>query len=307
MSRMQVEVLMSTYNGAKYVERQILSILNQENVSVHITVRDDGSSDDTIGVINKLIDQYKEKITLHCCKNVGYRKSFLELLSLANEADYYSFSDQDDIWLQDKLYSAVTKLYKVKNPIRLYTSNLYILDEKLNLLGKTMFRKDYAFLASDFCRHRYAGCTYVFSHGLKELANKINRLDLNTYQFPDHDFFLSALAFSCGSVYLDENAYINHIRYADSVTAGGNGLIKRIKVEFNSIFKKSNRNQLLGKLLLDNYSGQMNNDSIDFLNLVSSYKDSIHNKLKLLRQPRFKTGIFICDLETLFKIIISRY
>ena len=83
-----VIVVISTYNGAKYIERQLNSIFNQVNVDVRVLVRDDCSKDDTVEVIQKYAQKHpKNKIEIVNGKNVGFAKSFWLGLSRCGEAD----------------------------------------------------------------------------------------------------------------------------------------------------------------------------------------------------------------------------
>ena len=99
-------VLMSTYNGEKYLKEQIDSILAQKNVEVTIQVRDDGSTDGTI----RILEEYQKcgKLNWYSSTNMGPAKSFLDLVYNAPlKYDYYAFCDQDDYWKEDKLYKAI--------------------------------------------------------------------------------------------------------------------------------------------------------------------------------------------------------
>ena len=101
----KIAVLMSTYNGEEFLRDQIESILNQEKVNVTLYVRDDGSSDRTVEILSSYEEQGKLKLI--CGKNCGVGNSFMHLLYTSDQDfDFYAFSDQDDIWLPDKLYSA---------------------------------------------------------------------------------------------------------------------------------------------------------------------------------------------------------
>lgn len=108
----KIIVLMSTYNGELYLEEQLRSIINQkfteDEYEVQILVRDDGSSDKTIPILEK----YREKglLDYYTGKNMGYPKSFWHLLKNADDADYYAFADCDDVWFEDKLARAVERL-----------------------------------------------------------------------------------------------------------------------------------------------------------------------------------------------------
>ena len=120
-------VLLSTYNGEKYLKEQLDSVLNQKDITLNFLVRDDGSTDSTIDILK----QYEKegKIKLIVGKNIGYKKSFYELAKLAPLSDYYAFCDQDDVWDDDKLITAVNMLERENNSIPLlYFSALRVVN-----------------------------------------------------------------------------------------------------------------------------------------------------------------------------------
>ena len=92
----KVQVLLSTYNGEKYIKEQIESILNQEGVEVSLLIRDDGSSDRTIEIVKKISEQ-NNNIILFKGQNMGPARSFMDLVKKSDEVDYYAFADQDDV------------------------------------------------------------------------------------------------------------------------------------------------------------------------------------------------------------------
>ena len=101
-----INVLMSCYNGEKYFDEQIASILNQKTTrKIELYIRDDGSKDSTKEVLRKY--EAYENIHINLAENTGVVKSFIDLLSYCEEADYYAFADQDDIWFEDKLEKAM--------------------------------------------------------------------------------------------------------------------------------------------------------------------------------------------------------
>ena len=103
-----VLVLMSTYNGEAYLTEQVESILKQADVNVKLLVRDDGSTDNTLRILNKYATE--EKLDYITGKNINWMHSFWTLVNMAHGADYYAFADQDDIWFPDKLARAVSVL-----------------------------------------------------------------------------------------------------------------------------------------------------------------------------------------------------
>ena len=109
---MRIAVLMSSYNGEQYIKEQIDSILNQKGkFNIDIYVRDDGSFDNTIHIL----EDYQKKGLIKFCggENIGPAKSFLTLLALADGYDFYAFADQDDIWFENKIESAILKIEKI--------------------------------------------------------------------------------------------------------------------------------------------------------------------------------------------------
>ena len=99
MTQEKVAILMSTYNGEKYLTEQIESIQKQTNNNWHLYIRDDGSTDKTPIILSDFA-KYDKRITFfnreHIC-NLGVVKSFMNLLANI-DADFYMFSDQDDVW-----------------------------------------------------------------------------------------------------------------------------------------------------------------------------------------------------------------
>lgn len=304
---MNIEILMSTYNGMNNVERQIETVLRQENVDIHLTIRDDGSNDKTVEIIKNLQRLYPERITLYCGENVGYRKSFLQLLDLAADADYYGFSDQDDIWKPTKIQRAVECLEKVESPIKLYASSLEIVDPQLNVIGYNDISKMPNTIGSYFTRSRLAGCTFAFSRECKKMAQQFANMDLPVDRMLDHDFVVGSCAFACGKVYLDDERLIYHVRYPNSVTSGGNGLMKRIKTEWNIVFRRKGIRLTMARELINNCGVLLNPEAKIFLSEVANYKKKWNNRLKLLLNSNMKTGILLCDLEQKVKILVGTY
>ena len=103
----KIAVLLSTYNGEKFLSVQLESLLAQKDVDLTIFVRDDGSSDTTPNVLVQFAAQHNN-IHLRLEKNIGVIASFFDLMTTVDDDfDYYALADQDDYWLPEKLISAV--------------------------------------------------------------------------------------------------------------------------------------------------------------------------------------------------------
>lgn len=305
---MKIEVLMSTYNGEVFLKEQIDSILAQEKIDVHLTIRDDGSTDRTVEILKNYESLYPSKIRVITGENLGYKKSFFELLKLAQpDYDFYAFSDQDDIWLPEKCFKAVSVLCEKQNDIAMYVSAVKICDENCKELYTNDFSKRNQSLKSIFVRYSYSGCVMVFTKQLKEMAQRLSSSIPNNYMIPSHDFLVSTLAFYYGKCYIDPKSYILHRRWEQSVTPGGKGLLNRIKSELKFIFKKKYENYYMAKLLNTLETPHLEDENKKFIDTVIQQRTSFIQRFKLIGDKKFRCGIKICDIETRFKILFGNY
>ena len=133
MRKSEVVILLSIYNGAKFLDKQLESLFKQKtNCNITIYYRDDGSTDESINIINL----WKDRLSMKECTssrkcNLGPALSFWELLTTAPEADFYAFCDQDDIWMDDKVEKCVA--YMNEKNIDLVVTDKQIIDENDNV------------------------------------------------------------------------------------------------------------------------------------------------------------------------------
>ena len=132
-----VTVLVSTYNGQKYLSKQLDSLISQVGVDMKIIVRDDGSSDGTRQILRNYAQTYSN-IQLLFEDNCGAEESFNKLCQYSLQqdlTDYYAFCDQDDVWDNDKLSIAIQSLEKFDHLVpNLYFSNLRMVDDTLSYI-----------------------------------------------------------------------------------------------------------------------------------------------------------------------------
>lgn len=124
---------MSAYNGSRYIVQQLDSIFAQKGVDVICFVRDDGSKDDTLQVLEKYQKGLpKGKLIFVRGENVGWERSFLLALRDAPQSEYYAFADQDDIWFEDKLQSGIKVMESVcdvDKPLMYHCNKLSVNEE----------------------------------------------------------------------------------------------------------------------------------------------------------------------------------
>ncbi|WP_281446839.1 glycosyltransferase [Leuconostoc mesenteroides] len=181
----RVAILLSHYNGDKYVKEQIDSILGQQisnDISLSLFVRDDGSTNSDLSIL-KYYEQQKQ-LTLFAEKNVGVKLSFYKLMEKIEGFDYYFFSDQDDVWLENKVQSMVNRLQKFENinqfPVGVF-SDLLIADKYAQSTGKLMKHSDFCLMSENknFARenilkyYMVTGASFAFNEAARCSAVKM--------------------------------------------------------------------------------------------------------------------------------------
>lgn len=246
-------ILMATYNGEKFIEKQLESIGNQSNVSFDLYISDDNSSDKTIEIIEKFIKDNNKSFNIFLIKNDKNSGSsamnFMNLLSTINLKKYMAiaFSDQDDIWMENKLSQAYKKLSN--GNFDGYSSSFYSFDKsgKATLVDKSSSQKKYDYIFEG----PGPGCTFMISKNLAEKVKekiKSNITQINSISF--HDWFIYFFSRSLNmSWYIDKNSYI-YYRQHDNNVMGSNVGIKSYFKRLGTIYKGEYRNQIKGNLLL---------------------------------------------------------
>ncbi len=173
----KVIVLLSTYNGERYIAEQLQSLVAQKDVSSEILVRDDGSKDST----TRILDEWQEKglLSWYNSVNLGPGKSFIDLLQNAAPGNYYAFCDQDDVWMPEKLRLTMDKMKCVElanpgKPVIIHT-DMHVVDENLKIIHDSFWRS--SGLRPDVLRtfpylctcNSVNGCTIVMNSAAREL------------------------------------------------------------------------------------------------------------------------------------------
>ena len=297
-----VAVIMSTYNGSKNICRQLDSIFNQKGVNVFAVIRDDGSKDDTVDILKEYIKKTGNRIFIIIGKNEGYAKSFWDALYLAGDADYYAFSDQDDVWKEEKLIRTINPMEKDNylGP-KLSYCKMQRSDEKLNRLKEQVKILKPVDLSKKLC------LTQTFNYGASTVFNNEAR-DLICRYWPKktdvpHDLWAGILCYWFGKIfYVDQELYY-WIRYNTSVTGDGtkkSGKIYRIK---ESLKKKSYPN--IADDLLREYGDLISHDDSVFLQSIIDYHTSYRSKIKLLYDTELKRDKFTGTIALKFGILFN--
>ena len=195
----RVVVLMSTYNGERFVVEQLRSILDQLPEGGLILVRDDGSRDGTVAAVESLRDS---RITVTRGPNLGFGRSFLTLLAAAPaDADMVMFADQDDLWLPGKIERAWKHLQPFESVPGLYGSAQMLADIHLQALQATpAWSREPAF-ANALAENIITGCTAALNAPALRLMQRAGVP--NEVHF--HDWWAYLVVSAFGRVVFDAN------------------------------------------------------------------------------------------------------
>ncbi len=303
-----IQILMSTYNGEKYIREQIDSILNQsiglENL--FILVRDDGSKDNTISILEEYKRTYPNNFDFFIGNNVGPCYSFLDLVSKANlDYDYFGFSDQDDFWKPEKLESAINLLKDKDNNIpQLYSSKYTIVDSNLNKIeGQNAKKVNFTSFENSLIENVATGCTEVFNKEMLLLLNKVN--ETGTKGFFMHDWVLYMLGTTLGEYTYDINEYLLYRQHENNVLGASRGKFNNISRKIR-LFLKYNSGDIIrknNKAFLEVYGDLVSKEYKTLLEQFA-YK-SFKNNLKLGINKNFKRQKFIDEMIFRFLIITN--
>lgn len=232
---------MSTLNGERFIEQQLESLLNQTYPS-QIIIRDDGSCDNTVKIINKFAEHHANIFIYQDDFNhKGLRESYLSLLNYAMTLsfDYICYADQDDVWLHDKTEKLLALMIAeeskdqptlIFSDVKVVNENLNVIHPSLSMLQKlnnheTIKLKKLLFYCPAL------GCTIMLNKALSNLISESAQYGKSM----NHDKWALVLSALCGkTVYLPEQTLL--YRQHSSNTVGAMLGIKRKILTFKNIY-----------------------------------------------------------------------
>ena len=170
-----VAVLLSTFNGERYLQKQLDSLLGQTHRDWVVIWRDDGSSDDSSGIMWR----FAETVGDHRCieladtqRHIGATRSYMALLRAAAEFPLVAFADQDDVWLPNKLARAAASLRGAADTFpALYCARHIVADAKLRPVGQSMRLRRAPRFPNSLVQNVAAGCTIVLNRSAVALIS----------------------------------------------------------------------------------------------------------------------------------------
>lgn len=324
-----ISIALCTYNGERYIKEQINSIINQSLKPDELVVSDDNSSDNTIEIIEKLLQNTGINLRINVNNpGLGVFKNFEKAISLC-QGDYIFCCDQDDIWKNNKIELHMKEFEKHPDAIMVFSNAAVVLngpENYLNPLWDKISDKDNgtsSFKSIVFCGTSIAGCCMTFKRSLLE----------GIFPFPDnvyHDDWLATNAVIKGEIIgIDEELmyYRQHgnnvfgtpkrngkLSYYKSIITNYKGYIKHLKYIYNrhllvntALINMKLVNDKLALELRDNIDFSKNRASIDGISFRSSIKNAISDRSKgyykkyTIRKYEFLRDLYDICMINLFK------
>ncbi|NQJ71797.1 glycosyltransferase family 2 protein [Streptococcus suis] len=308
---MKVNILMSTYNGQQFLAEQIRSIQEQTFADWSLLIRDDGSSDQTKDLLQDFArqDSRIRLIDLEEQNNLGVIKSFHRLLRY-EKADYYFFSDQDDVWLPDKLEVSLQEAqsYPADQPLMVYM-DLTVVNQDLQVMTESMIRSQSHHantkLVEELTENTVTGGVAMINHSLAELWT-------GTKDILMHDWYLALLASALGKlVFIDKPGEL-YRQHADNVL-GARTLSKRFKkwirphILFKVYWELIKNSQKQARFLLDKPLSPADRELVQaFVTIMDKPMLERYHTLKkygLRKNKAFHTFVFTTLIVTKFAYI----
>lgn len=228
----KVAILMATYNAGTFLQEQLLSFSDQTYPFWKLYVSDDGSSDDTVHKVSEFINAATgERSSIKDGPKIGFAANFMSLVCDSNiRADYYAYSDQDDVWYEDKLSKAINRLKEIESSIpALYCSRTSLIDEENNHIGSSpAFQKKPGF-CNAMVQSIAGGNTMVFNHAAKKILEQAGEAKIVS-----HDWWTYIAITACdGIIIYDLEPSVKYRQHHNNLVGTNNGIKQKLKRIFS--------------------------------------------------------------------------
>ena len=301
---MKLIVLMSTYNGERFLKEQLESLLKQSLRPDRILIRDDGSKDGTLTILEEYSEKYPF-ISWYKGENKGPAGSFYDLICHCEKAEYYALCDQDDVWFEDKLMTAVNTLEKEdSNMSLLYCSRYTLTDGDLHPLNSDVSHLyDFTDFAHSLLYHTAPGCTFVYNQAARE---KIMKYDMEKEYCLIHDSIIHKVVAMFGKVILDKSSHMFYRQHGDNQIGMDANKLRVFMGRVDRFLHGKIRNyrSRTAASLLKVYGDELPKDKKSLLKIVAEYITNMQYKKELLKDDCFRSHT-VNDLFFIILVLVN--
>lgn len=297
----RVDILLATFQGASYLEEQLNSIFSQTYSPIHLWVRDDASTDQTLAILIKWALKYPEKMTvLPSTERLGVKGNFSELIK-QSQAPYLMFADQDDYWLPHKVevslhqMKAMERQYGPHLPLLVHT-DLTVVDQNLREIAPSFWvyanlKPHRASLNRLLAQNIVTGCTVLMNRPLADLAYPISS------QAIMHDWWIALVAACFGQIqFIHQPTLLYRQHNSNDTGAKRYGLQSWASQSQNELSKKAHcmrQSYQQASCLLENYHHLLSSEKQALLKAYQALEKSPYFKKKyqIMKYQFFKQGL----------------
>lgn len=285
-----IAVLMATFNGGKFVQRQLDSILSQVDVHLEIFISDDCSVDDTLVIITDYANRFEQvHLVGSGLKKGGAAENFFFLIRSVDFSgfDYVAFSDQDDVWFTDKLIRAVSSL--VREGVNGYSSDVIAYwprTEKRKVITKSSAQTEFDF----WFESPGPGCTHLFtSWSLAKFKKFICANEQALTQIDYHDWLVYAYyRYHDLGWFIDRSSHMLYVQHSENQIGANFGVGAALR-RFKLIMTRWFRNQV-------NYTFRLVSGSeTDLISLSFVLKNATRLRRKVIHSLLI-AGLFVVGI-----------
>lgn len=288
----EVTILLALYNGAKNIEAQLQSFIRQSHTHWSLIISDDGSTDAGPDIIRQFCGDHPEhKIRLIEGPKQGYVKNFLSLIDTADiDTDFISLSDQDDVWLEDKLERAIVHLDKLEaNTPALYGSRTMVCDDTLKTKSLTTLFKRPPSFQNALVQNIIGGNTMVINQQALRMLKEITQFSTGT---TCHDWWIYQMVSGVGgTVIYDTKPSLMYRQHAGNLIGANTttlASLARLNLILNNRFKTWNGQNISALVACKDWLTPDNRAVLDhfaaarkkplFARLIGFYKSGVYRQ-----------------------------
>jgi glycosyltransferase involved in cell wall biosynthesis len=302
---------MTTYNGEKYVDEQIRSILNSTYQDFELFIYDDGSTDSTMSILQSYESQYPEKVHAYQNNvNLGVTLNFLHALCKST-TDYIMFCDQDDSWKSNKIATTLKRMRHMEAqigkdiPLAVFTDAI-VVDKELKILNNSFFCSGHLNpkkidLPHLLMENKLIGCTVMINASLRKVLQSHTMPKEARY----HDWWIALIASAFGKIGFVNEGTLLYRQHGGNVV-GDTGFFAYFKNRIASLDEQREALRALERqaeeflILYGDLLTEENRDIIQcFANL--NQMNFFHKRKQILRYGYLKTG-FVRNIGLMFII-----
>ena len=304
MNNMPVAILLATFNGAQYIREFLDSLCDQSYEDFCLYVRDDGSTDSTLAILNG----YSTRLTIKILPSdgrLGPAKGFMRIMGLADaKHGCYLFADQDDYWYPDKVERSAVALLEHRDEVFLYCSRLEYVDEDLRHLKYSPIPRFFS-IENAAVENVATGCTVGIT---QRMRNEI--LAGNPYDFIMHDWWLYLYCCAFGRVIYDAKPSIKYRQHSSNTIGAATGLIDDFRRRWTRFARRDGGVHLLSRQLkafLYCHGGALTESNRRLLTMLVGGKDRFFTRLRLAIVPPVARQSRLDTFILRFLFLMGRY